>query len=196
MKLFPLQLLSNPMVFNLQQKLCNDYKNVAIEFSDYLSQPSSKILDLGCSTGIAGQEICDMHKLNYVGIDVVPKYIQLAKKNYPTVDYRVMDGRKLLFETHSFDLILFLGVLHHMDDDIAAACLKEVRRILKPTGHLLIAEPVFTPNRLMSNIFLSLDRGKFIRESSAYIDLAHEFTIVRHRYFHLSLHRFLSIIAR
>ena len=190
------KILSNPVFFDLQQKLCNNYENVRVEFSEYLSKPSITVLDLGCSTGRAGREICDMQKQSYVGIDLAPRYIEFAKKNNPMADYRVMDGRNLEFPTHFFDIIMFVGVLHHMDDVTAKACLKEVRRTLKPTGYLLMAEPVFTSNSLLSNIFLSLDRGKFIRESSQYIDLISEFELVKKQYFKLSLHRFISIVAR
>ena len=190
------KMLSNPVVFNLQQKLCNSYENVKTEFSDYFKEESLNILDLGCSTGIAGRGICDISKHKYIGIDITQEYIDFARKERPGVDYRVMDGRQLEFPDHFFDIVMFVGVLHHMDNQTAEACLKEVRRTLKPTGFLLIAEPVFTPNSLLSNAFLSLDRGKFIRESSQYIDLTHEFELIRQQYFKLSLHRFISIVAR
>ena len=83
-----------------------------------------------------------------------------------------------------------------MEDEIINACLQEVKRVLKPTGFLLCAEPVLTPNQLVSNIFLSIDRGKYIRESSQYQDLLSDFAIVRKRYFKLSLHRFFSVVAK
>lgn len=190
------KVLSSPLVFNLQQKLCNSYSNVKTEFSDYFKDESLSILDLGCSTGIAGQGICDVNKHKYVGIDLDKKYIDFAKKKCPKVDYRVMDGRKLEFPDHFFDIVMFVGVLHHMDDQTAEACIKEVRRTLRPTGLLLIAEPVFTPNSLISNLFLSIDRGQHIRESSDYLSLVKDFGVVRQRYFRFSLHRFISIVAR
>lgn len=188
--------LSNPLIFNLQQKLCNSYENVKNEFSDYFREEPLCILDLGCSTGIAGQRICDIPKHKYTGIDLTQEYIDFARKRCPTVDYRVMDGRKLEFPDHFFDIVMFVGVLHHMDNETAEACLKEVRRTLKPTGFLLIAEPVFTPNSVVSNLFLSMDRGKFIRESSEYLNLVNGFELVRQRYFRFSLHRFISIVVR
>lgn len=190
------KVLSNPLVFNLQQKLCNNYENVKTEFSDYFKEESLNILDLGCSTGIAGQGICDISKHKYIGIDITHEYIDFAKKQRPGVDYRVMDGRNLAFPDHFFDIVMFVGVLHHMDNQTAEACLKEVRRTLKPTGFLLIAEPVFTPNSLISNLFLSIDRGQYIRESSEYLHLVKSFEVVRQRYFRFSLHRFISIVIR
>jgi len=108
----------------------------------------------------------------------------------------VMDGRKLEFPDQSFDVVSFIGVVHHMEDDEIKACLQEVKRVLKPLGYLLWGEPVLTPNELISNIFLSIDRGKYIRESSQYLDLLDGFEVIRKRYFRFSLHRFFSVVAK
>ncbi len=61
---------------------------------------------------------------------------------------------------------------------------------------LLIAEPVFTPNDLRSNFFLSLDRGRHIRETGQYEALLSDFRIERQRYFRFSFHRFASFVGR
>ena len=90
----------------------------------------------------------------------------------------------------------FNDLLHYMDDNTAAKSMAEAERVIKPKGCLLIAEPVFTPNALLSNIFLSIDRGKHIRETSQYEALLSLFHIERKRYFSFSLHRFLSLVAR
>jgi hypothetical protein len=83
-----------------------------------------------------------------------------------------------------------------MDDDTAWRSLAEARRVLAGDGVLLVAEPVFTPNDLRSNIFLSLDRGQHIRESGQYEALLRNFRIERQRYFRLSFHRFISFVGR
>lgn len=190
------RILSFPGVFHLQQKLCNNYANVRAEFSDYLAHGPLKILDIGCSTGACGQAVFDTTRDCYIGIDVTKSYIDYAKRSYDRGHYLNMDARSLSFESESFDVVSFNGVLHHMDDDMAAKSLAEAGRVIKSTGCLLIAEPVFTPNDLLSNIFLSIDRGKFIRETSQYEALLNLFHIERKRYFSFSLHRFLSLVAR
>lgn len=189
------KLLNAPAIFDLQQKVCNNYENVKLEFADYVDAEKLHILDVGCSTGVCGQAIFDTARNEYTGIDITPKYIEYANRVNSHGRYLVMDGRQLDFPDDSFDLVSFIGVLHHMEDAIAKACLEEVHRVIKPSGYLLIAEPVFTANALASNMLLSLDRGKFIRESAEYINLAPQFEVVRKRYFNLSLHRFVSLIA-
>ena len=190
------KLLSIPGLFELQQRLCNNYGNVKVEFSGYLDERQLRVLDVGCSTGACGQAIYDIAAIDYTGIDITNRYIEYAKRNHSSGKYLVMDGRDLSFENATFDVVSFVGVLHHMDDDTAGRSLSEAKRVLKNTGVLIVAEPVFTPGSLVSNIFLSIDRGKFIRESGQYEKLLDKFRIERIRYFRFSLHRFISFVAR
>jgi ubiquinone/menaquinone biosynthesis C-methylase UbiE len=189
------RLLAIPGIFQWQQKTFNNYNNIKMEFSDYLKTGPLNILDIGCSTGFCGQAVFDMNRDSYIGIDITPEYIEYARRTYRKGKYMVMDGRKLEFENNTFDIVIFAGVVHHMDNEIISDCLAQVRRVLKPEGHVFLAEPILTPNELISNIFLSIDRGKYIRESSQYLDLLSGFKIIRKRYFHFSLHRFLSVVA-
>jgi len=191
-----LRLLSVPFVFQLQQRVFNDYGNVKKEFDDYLERGPLRILDIGCSTGACGQAIFDMTRDDYVGIDITERYAKYASRTYARGTYMAMDGRSLRFEDEHFDVVSFIGVLHHMDDETARRSLDEARRVLKADGVLLVAEPVFTANDLRSNLFLSIDRGKHIRESSEYEALASAFRVERKRYFRLSFHRFLSLVGR
>jgi SAM-dependent methyltransferase len=48
---------------------------------------------------------------------------------------------KLPFKNELFDLVLALDVIEHMDEDISAV--RELNRVLKPGGRLIIAVPAF-----------------------------------------------------
>ena len=52
--------LKHAFMFEWQQRVFNDYSVVRVEFSDYLNQNGQKVLDVGCSTGIASRVIFDM----------------------------------------------------------------------------------------------------------------------------------------
>ena len=188
--------LSVPLVFQLQQRIFNNYGNVKAEFEEYLRQGPLRILDVGCSTGACGQAVFDTARDDYTGIDITDRYVDYASRTYPSGRYLAMDARQLTFEPRSFDVVSFIGVLHHMDDETAGRSLAEARRVLAGNGTLLIAEPVFTPNDLRSNVFLSLDRGRFIRETAQYEALLADFRIERQRYFRFSFHRFASFVGR
>ena len=54
---------------------------------------NEKILDLGCGTGEFSSSFTNYR---YIGIDTDPNYISYAKNKYRR-DFRVMDGKSLLF---------------------------------------------------------------------------------------------------
>jgi ubiquinone/menaquinone biosynthesis C-methylase UbiE len=104
-----------------------------------------------------------------------------------------MDARDMEFEDNFFDLTLFMGVLHHLPDDVVRACLLDIKRVLRRGGHVLVAEPIFTKNWL-STWFLDRDRGRYIRDEAGYESLFGGYTIIRKRHFKFSLHTFCSYV--
>lgn len=188
------RVLENPVIFAAQQKVCNNYKNFGIEFAEFLANGSLDILDVGCSTGTCAKTVIDMKRHRYTGIDIFPAYVAAASKDPKGGRFLNMDARNMSFPDESFDLAMYVGVLHHMDDETAKACLKETRRVLRRGGHVLVAEPVFTPGDWLSTFFLSRDRGEYIRKESGYRTLFEELGLVRERYFRLAVHRFCSFV--
>lgn len=190
------KLLENPIIFEIQQRICNNYSAIKVEFLDILDDGGKEILDIGCSTGTCASNIIDMCNNNYFGIDIDPSYIEVAASRSPNGRFMVMDARKMSFQDNSFDLVMFIGVLHHMNDALAISCFKEVLRVLKPGGLVIVAEPVFTPGRWMSNMLLRMDRGRNIRTESGYRSLFLGFSIKRQRYFNFSAHRFTAFLLQ
>src|SRR5678810_564388 len=126
--------LSLPGVFQLQQRIFNNYGNVKLEFSDYLEKGPLRILDVGCSTGACGQAIFDRARDECTGIDITDRYVDYAKRKYGSGRYMAMDARAMSFADATFDVVSFIGVLHHMDDATAMRSLSEARRVLKKGG--------------------------------------------------------------
>jgi 2-polyprenyl-3-methyl-5-hydroxy-6-metoxy-1,4-benzoquinol methylase len=104
-----------------------------------LKLPSrSKVLDVGCGTGAILEMLAtefDAH-----GIDQSPLAIEFCKKR----------GLKNLHQcaleafpqdTVDFDLVTFLDVIEHIDDDLAV--LRLAHEILKPGGFALITVPAY-----------------------------------------------------
>jgi len=190
------RLLESPLVFELQQRLCNNYSAILSEFSNILNQDRKRIVDIGCSTGACASRIIDMGRNDYVGIDIEPRYVKLAARRAPHGNFYVVDARKMPFRDESFDLAMFIGVMHHMDNDLVKDCLREVLRVLKPNGRVIVAEPVFTPGRRLSTLLLHLDRGRNIRDAPHYRALFDGFAIERQRFFEFSIHRFCSFVLK
>jgi ubiquinone/menaquinone biosynthesis C-methylase UbiE len=190
------RLLEVPVVFRIQQRMFNDYANVRATFEEYLAVEGKNILDVGCSSATCAGQIIDMERNTYVGVDIDPSYIELAKRSHPRGQFMKHDARALPFAPDSFDLVMFVGVLHHMDDGLSRSCMAEVQRVLRLTGVVLVAEPVFRLDWPVSSWFLERDRGKFIRERDEYRALLDGLSIVEEKTFRLSLHEFCGFVAR
>lgn len=188
-------MLSHPSVFQWQQKICNSYDNVKSHYQTYLNRPGQKILDVGCSTGAAAAGIVDMDLHDYTGIDIDPKYSEFAQKQNPKGKFLTMNATEMTFPAGHFDVCLMTGMLHHVDSESAQHIFKDVWRVLKPGGVLLVSEPVFTPGKWLSNFLLSLDRGRYIRPAEGYKALFDSrFEIANESFFPFSLHRFCSFV--
>jgi SAM-dependent methyltransferase len=130
------------------------------------------VLDFGCGVGYHALEFKDA---NYLGIDPLANCIQKAKKMYSSANAQFIlgDHRSLLeIPDSSFDLVIAIGVLHHVDDSIATSFIKESRRILRLGGRLATFDPVIHKNQSMiSKFIVKRDRGPWVRKDSAYLSL-------------------------
>lgn len=100
------------------------------------------VLETGCGRGFY------MHSLTFFpdikeihGIDVNDKYLAVAKKHITDkrVHLRNASIYELPYPDNSFDAVICSEVLEHLSDD--AAALKEIRRVLKKNGVLLVSVP-------------------------------------------------------
>ena len=105
---------------------------------DSLQNGRPRILDVGCGTG-ANLELLG----NYgeaEGVDVSPEALAFCRARGLT-NVRQGEAEKLPYKDGSFDLVTALDVVEHLDDDVAG--LREMRRILRPSGRALLFVPAF-----------------------------------------------------
>lgn len=106
--------------------------------------PDAQILDLCCGQGRHTLGLARRGFVKAVGLDrshyLVTRARSTAKKEHLDVAFREGDARKLPFETDRFDFVLILGnsfgYFESLNDD--RAVLREIRRVLKPTGVILL----------------------------------------------------------
>ena len=101
---------------------------------------SASVLDVGSSTGTNLRLLRDEGYQLINGLDFSDESIRwCAQKALPPV--RKGDVCALPFGDNSFDLVLATDIIEHVDDDQQA--IREIQRVLKPGGHVLITVPTF-----------------------------------------------------
>ena len=94
------------------------------------------VLDLGCGRGDWMSRM-RAEGLTPVGMEPEWARAKLARAHAPVA---VADGQRLPLREGSISLVWCIHVLHHLEDPMAA--LGEMRRVLRPGGHLILAETV------------------------------------------------------
>lgn len=78
------------------------------------------------------------------GVEIDPKIKSIAeyklRKHSLGVPLHLYDGKTLSFVDNSFDKVFSSLVFHQLDADTKLHCLKELYRILKPNGKLIIGD--------------------------------------------------------
>jgi SAM-dependent methyltransferase len=96
----------------------------------------ARALDVGCGTGANGPVLAARAAFA-VGIDASPVPLGLGQRTH-TARLRG-DATALPFPDASFDLVVALDVLEHLDDDAGGA--REVHRVLRPGGAAIVFVP-------------------------------------------------------
>ncbi|MFL1676645.1 class I SAM-dependent methyltransferase [Paenibacillus dendritiformis] len=102
-----------------------------------------RVLDAGCGTGY-GSFILSQVAESVVGIDISDETITWCEEHYGTqknLSFIQASLEKLPFPDSEFDCIVNLEVIEHVDEKVQNAFLKEAKRVLKPSGFLIISTP-------------------------------------------------------
>src|SRR5260370_6683818 len=103
-----------------------------------LEKQPPHILDVGCGTG-ANLELLARYG-NAEGVDVSPDALAFCRER-GLQKVRQGEAEHLPYADASFDLVTGLDVVEHLDDDVAG--LREMRRVLRPGGRVLLFVPAF-----------------------------------------------------
>ena len=102
------------------------------------SMPNSNAVDLGSGTGRL-TKLISLLGMKVIGIDLDESMIEVAKKDYPELEFKVVDMVEYLKESHYFELMTCFGnTLVHLDKHQLNAFFKGVKNSLSPRGYLII----------------------------------------------------------
>src|SRR3954468_18558984 len=113
--------LSRPVVYDTLQDIMGAQR-LRRELVDEFVRPwpGCRVLDIGCGTAEILQFL--PASTEYWGYDISKAYIEAAQRRFGTRGKFVCKhvAREDLTELPRFDVVLAMGVLHHLDDDVAA----------------------------------------------------------------------------
>lgn len=107
------------------------------KFVDRLPSPA-KILDIGCGSG-RDAKIFTEKGVSVVGIDFCPNLLDIAKKQAPLAEFKLMDIETATFPSASFDGVWACCSLLHLPKKTLPAVLKNIYSMLKENGHFYLA---------------------------------------------------------
>jgi SAM-dependent methyltransferase len=128
------------------------------------AKPGDKVIDIGCGPARVLQSL---PAVKYFGLDINPDYIAFARRTYGDKGtFVVGDTRSLRGDARfkDVDIVIAIAVLHHLDDEEAADCIRFAYDALKRGGRLVCYDPCWIPNQgVVSRYIMSHDRGRNIR---------------------------------
>lgn len=118
-------------------------------------QPGESVLDIGCGTG--SQAIAAKRAVgssgSVTGLDASTEMVQRArsKSRKARTDVSFVQGaaEQLPFADDHFDVVLSTVMLHHLPRKVRKECLREIWRVVKPDGRVVIVD--FETNADRSN---------------------------------------------
>jgi len=117
-------------------------KYMAAWLTDKFRTQSPSILDFGCGVG---NTIPHLRKAfpnaSLHGTDPSGESIRLAKESHgQEAMFRTIESEYLPHDDQSFDVVMAACVFHHISPAERANWMSEIRRVLKPGGHIFVFE--------------------------------------------------------
>jgi len=165
--------LASPWVYDLAQYVIRGTAYGPEFVSRHIKpNPGDRVLDIGCGTGAMLHYLSDVE---YVGFDMSKPYIEACRKRFGDRGTfhrcELMPGT--IADYGQFDIVLAVGVVHHLDDAQARDMFSMAARALSSRGRLITLDGCYTtPQSAVVRRVLDNDRGKFIRTESAYRSIA------------------------
>ena len=111
-----------------------------------LSNNGNNILDIGIGTGILCEKLY-REGFSITGIDFSDEMLKICRAKMPTakiIQYDFTKGFPESIKNDSFDHIICTYAIHHIEDDAKIRFIKELVKILKSNGSLIIGDIGFT----------------------------------------------------
>lgn len=170
-------ILSFPTVYNLVQN--GLISKEADLYGRFINVPeNAKVLDIGCGPAQVLERIPP--SVEYHGFDLSDIYIRAAAEKYKhrNAFFKCSQVRSETLKPEmagTFDMVLALGVIHHIDDADALSLMRLAKAALKENGVLVTNDVCFQPRqKIIAKMLAKMDRGEYVRYVDHYNSLAEQ----------------------
>jgi ubiquinone/menaquinone biosynthesis C-methylase UbiE len=143
----PEEIEQNRTYYLERQALYREYgydRELAVNFViDAAGEIKPPVLDVGTGKGFTSLELA-RRGFPVTSVDISEEWMRgaflIAKAAGvdDLIDFHIADANELPFSNETFNLVTFVNAIHHMEDFSGA--LREIARVLKPGGRLLVTE--------------------------------------------------------
>jgi ubiquinone/menaquinone biosynthesis C-methylase UbiE len=115
------------------------YREMIVENVDGLALGAgARVLDAGTGTGNVALEVIG-RGMRVTGIDFVESALEVCRQKAPEGEFRFGDlSRPLALPSSQFDGAVCCCVLHLIDDEARALAVRELARVVKPGGRVVV----------------------------------------------------------
>lgn len=167
-------ILDRPFFYEFYHRLIGaDYRSRVMVKQYIRPEPGDRILDIGCGPG---NMLPFLPVGEYLGVDASESYIASARRRYSHRGQFLCQrvSHHTVEQLGAFDIVLALGLVHHLEDAEAQDLFRLGYTALKPGGRVITMDGVYYAGQSMGKrYFLSRDRGQYIRSQEEYLKLAH-----------------------
>lgn len=109
---------------------------------NWIDEPVGSLLDVGCNVGAWLKDCSERYpSARLAGADINATALEKARENVPGADLRRAGAENLPFPDGHFDYVTCIEVLEHLPADLRSAAFREMYRVLKPGGRLILTVP-------------------------------------------------------
>jgi len=108
-----------------------------------INEKYQSILDVCCGTGNQ-LKLLKKNGFSVTGVDLSSEMLQVSQKGKYAPDCRFEDASRMSFPDSRYELAMTTFALHEKEPELSRAIIREMIRVVKPGGHIMLIDFHFT----------------------------------------------------